>query len=255
MSQEKYDLVFSGELVPGFELAQVKSNVQALFRIDEAKTNVLFSGREIQLKKDLDADTANKYRVAMKKAGARVAVVLSSEAAKQAQAPASAPQSGSQNNAPPGLQKNNETAVNKWEPSAFDTELGAQPQKAAEARQVIDAPDFKIAAPGEDMLPEEYRLPLASVEVDTSDLSVAPQNGNLVHADELGHLPSLEIDIPDFDVAPAGSDVLKPEERRSVAPANVDVSALTLSEVGAQLAQPKKAPPPPPNVDHIKLER
>ena len=93
MNEERFDLVFSGELVAGFDVAQVKKNIQALFRIDDAKVLVLFSGKPIALRKGLDADAANKYRVAMKKAGARVDVVLSREPPPQAPSAKPAPNS------------------------------------------------------------------------------------------------------------------------------------------------------------------
>lgn len=246
MSQERFDLVFSGELVPGYELAQVKKNVQLLFRIDEAKTDVLFSGRAIALKKGLDAETANKYRVAIKKAGARVAVVQCGADTAKSQQPVPAAKAATAA-APIGAKAHSERGLT--------TELGAQPASAGVPRRAIEAPEFEIASVGEDMLPEEYRLPLATVDVDTSDLSVAPQEGNLVGEDEIARPKAASTVVPDLDIAPVGSDVLRLEERPKVRAVEVDVGRLTIAQVGERLAPLSKQAPPPPNVDHIKLEK
>lgn len=244
MSQEKFDLVFSGELVPGYELAQVKKNIQLLFRIDETKTDLLFSGRAIPLKKGLDAETANKYRVAIKKAGARVAVVQSEAAPTKLQSvPAEKP----------GVATAHAEAKEGGE-GGFTTELGAQPASPRPPRKEIEAPGFAVADVGEDILPSEYRLPLATVEVDTSGLSVAPQAGNLVGEDEIMRPRSAPKDVPDFDIAPVGSDVLTPEERPQVRAVEVNIAGLSVAQTGERLAPPSKQAPPPPNVDHIKLK-
>lgn len=244
MSEERFDLVFCGELVPGFELAQVKENIQALFRIDETKVNVLFSGKPVPLRKGLDADSANKYRVAMKKAGARVEVVLSREpspetASKPAPKPAPAP---------------NAVTKTKAESSGFTTALGAQPVVAPKARAPISAPDFGLAAAGSILLRPEERTEIEAETVDISHLSVAPQEGNLLTDAELERPPGIVVTIPELDVADVGSDLLLPEERQNQEPVVVDISRLSLGKPGERLAPPPPSPPPPPNVDHIKLK-
>lgn len=243
MDQEKYDLVFSGELVPGYELAQVKNNIQQLFRIDADKADVLFSGREIHLKKGLDAETANKYRVAIKKAGARVSLVQSPANTAAPQQPAAAPPAA----AKPRPSRSLDTA-------SFSTSLGAQSAPAREAQAAVQAPDYELAQPGADMLPREYHLPLAEVEVDISALSMAPQDGRLVKEEEIARPQPVEVNIPDVDVAPPGSDVLAPHERPRVEAQPIDTSAYSVAQAGERLAAPRKQAPAPPNVDHIKLE-
>jgi len=86
--QEIFDLVFKGELVKGAELGTVKSNIGKLFKMAPEKVEALFSGKAITLKKGLDFDAANRYRVAIKKAGARVDLV-EKKAPVQSAAPAS----------------------------------------------------------------------------------------------------------------------------------------------------------------------
>jgi hypothetical protein len=245
MNEEKFDLVFSGELVSGFDLTQVKKNIQALFRIDETKVEVLFSGKAIPLRKGLDADSANKYRVAMKKAGARVDVVLSRDpppaaAAKPAFQPASAAQPVAGNTAK--------------QASGFTTALGAQPVSAPTPRRPIQAPDFGIAAAGISLLRPEERIEVESVDVDVSHLSVVPQLGNLLTQGESERPPGIIVTIPELDLAEVGSDLLLPEERQNQEPVVVDISGLSLGKPGERLAPPSPRPPPAPNVDHIKLK-
>jgi hypothetical protein len=243
MSEERFDLIFSGELVTGFDLAQVKKNVQALFRIDEAKVNVLFSGKPIPLRKGLDADSANKYRVAMKKAGARVDVVISRDPAPAV---------------PPAQTKDASKAIQEAAPSAaagqFTTVLGAQPAAPRAAREPIKAPDFGVAPAGSVLLKPEERVEVEAREVDISHLSVAPQTGNLLSEEELERPPGIEITVPELDLAAVGSDLLLPEERETPVPVVVDISGLSLGKPGERLAPPSPPPPPPPNVDHIKLK-
>lgn len=239
MNEERFDLVFSGELVAGFELAQVKKNIQVLFRIDDAKVNALFSGKPIPLRKGLDADAANKYRVAMKKAGARVDVVLSRDPpAPTAQAAASPPAAGE-----PARQN-----------AAFTTALGAQPAAAPRPREPINAPNFGVVAAGGPLVRPEERVAVAAVRVDVSHLSVKPQQGNLLTAAELERPPGIAVTVPELDLADPGSDLLLPEERRSPDPVVVDISGLTLGAPGERLGPPSPKAPPPPKVDHIKLQ-
>lgn len=242
MNQEKFDLVFSGELVPGCELAQVKKNIQQLFRIDAAKVEVLFSGRDIPLKRGLDAETANKYRVAIKKAGARVSLVQSP---RDSGPP---PQSA----ASPAAAK--PLASSSPDKTSFSTSLGAQSAPARQEQIVVEAPQYELAQAGADMLPREYYLPLAEVEVDISGLSVAPQEGRLVQEEEIARPQPVTVTIPNIDVAPPGSDVLAPHERPRVQAKPIDTSAYSVAQAGERLAAPREKAPAPPNVDHIKLK-
>lgn len=250
METDKYDLIFTGELVPGKDLAEVKHNLRALFRIDETKVDLLFSGRDTVLKKGLDADAANKYRVAIKKAGARIQLVSSAPAAGVISTPAKASAPPEKASSLPLAEVSEESAPE----TSIATELGAQPTKPKEPRPSIQAPDLPLAEPGADLLRAEERVVPQPVQVDLSGLSVAPQDGNLVRNDELNRPEPVAIDVPDYDVAPPGSDVLKPEERAQQVSLDLDLSGLDLADPGSRLAPEKPPAPPSPNVDHIKLQ-
>lgn len=245
MNDERYDLMFSGELVPGFELAQVKTNLQQLFRLDEAKVNALFSGKAIALKKGVDAEAANKYRVAMKKAGARLDLVL-----VKAPVAAPAPQPAAASPPPAAEPQPAENAAT----SGFTTALGAQPEHQVTPRTPIEAPDFGLSAPGADLLASHEKTSEEPLNLDLSHLAVTPQQGDLLTEDERTILPGIAVTVPDLDVAAVGSDLLKPEERELVEPVEVDLSHLTVAQVGEHLGPVTPPAPPPPNVDHLTLK-
>ena len=66
----RYEISFSGELAPGAKLEQVEANLTRLFQADAQRIAVLFSGRRIVIKQDLDHASVEKYRQAMARAGA-----------------------------------------------------------------------------------------------------------------------------------------------------------------------------------------
>lgn len=72
MSQARFKIVFSGELMPDAQLDEVKANLARLFKSDNAKINSLFSGTPVALKRDLGEDEAEKYLAALQRAGAKV---------------------------------------------------------------------------------------------------------------------------------------------------------------------------------------
>ena len=60
-----YEIVFDGRLVEGAQLERVKANLGKLFQADESRLELLFSGRRLVLKNNLDEQTAEKYRAAL----------------------------------------------------------------------------------------------------------------------------------------------------------------------------------------------
>ena len=68
----RYEIAFSGQLVPGAQPELVKANMAKLFQADAQRIAQLFSGRRIVIKNNLDAAGAEKYRVTLERAGARV---------------------------------------------------------------------------------------------------------------------------------------------------------------------------------------
>ena len=70
MSEELYEVAFSGVILEGADIEQVKVKIGAMFKADAAKLAHLFSGKRVVIKKNIDQATANKYKAALTNAGA-----------------------------------------------------------------------------------------------------------------------------------------------------------------------------------------
>ncbi len=255
MDQERYDLVFSGELVAGFDLPQVKRNLQVLFRIDESKVEQLFSGKATILKKSLDLDAAAKYRTAMKKAGARLELTVSAESTPsenkatvvKTARPAPPGTVGKQSRGP---EVQGEQPLPKW-----SSEPGAQPPAPNAPRPVIQAPDFGIAAVGVNLLAPDERPRVSPVKIDLKDLVLVEQGGDLLRPEEKRALATPPVQTPEFYVMPLGSDMLDPSDMPIHQSPNLDLSMFELAPAGVRLSPlPKDAPKPPP-IDHLTLKK
>lgn len=72
MTDARYKIVFTGELMPDVAADSVKDNLARLFKSDRSKIEALFSGAAVALKRDLTEADADKYLAALQQAGARV---------------------------------------------------------------------------------------------------------------------------------------------------------------------------------------
>jgi hypothetical protein len=70
MSGMLYNVDFSGRIIPGWELEEVKSNLAKLLKADEETIYKLFSGKRIVIRKNIDHQTALKINNVFKDAGA-----------------------------------------------------------------------------------------------------------------------------------------------------------------------------------------
>ncbi|MDO9624203.1 MAG: DUF805 domain-containing protein [Pseudomonas sp.] len=70
MTQARFKIVFSGELMPDVALETAKDNLARLFKSDRSRINALFSGSTIAIKRDLQESEADQYLAALHRAGA-----------------------------------------------------------------------------------------------------------------------------------------------------------------------------------------
>ena len=70
MSEELYNLEFSGQIVPGWDIDEVKDNLAKLLKANEEKILKLFSGDRFLIKKNVDQQTVIKINNVLKDAGA-----------------------------------------------------------------------------------------------------------------------------------------------------------------------------------------
>ena len=70
MDNVMYKVVFEGDLMPGFEQADVQRKLAELFHIEIAMAGRLFIGKQREIKRGISYDQAKKYVRAMSKLGA-----------------------------------------------------------------------------------------------------------------------------------------------------------------------------------------
>ncbi|MEA3276864.1 MAG: hypothetical protein U9Q81_16570 [Pseudomonadota bacterium] len=87
MSHDRFDVLFAGELQAGEERDEVRRRLQSLFKLSDDAAIRLFSGRPVAIKREVDADTASRYRQTFLKAGALVHIVPTDAAAGPESAP------------------------------------------------------------------------------------------------------------------------------------------------------------------------
>lgn len=260
MTQDKYDLVFKGQLVKGVELAVAKNNIASLFKINGAKVDAMFSGKPLVLKRGLDADAANKYRVAIKKAGALVDLVLVREAKVSGKANFAVPDSDTPApdkamGAIPGTIPGTSPAPNPGATATPDSQAAPQRNPAADASATPESAGLSLAPLGAEMLPATARQPDPVRSVDTSALSLRAVGGDLLDAKERRSSASdAPVSVIDFGLAEVGAPVLRAEERKPVQAVDVDISGLAMDLSEGNLAPPQPAPPAAPDVSGLQLE-
>ena len=166
----RFEIAFSGQTVPGAQLDKVKANLARLFQADAQRIELLFSGRRMVIKNNLDAEAAEKYRSVIERAGAVVEVVDMDAQIEEIEL------------APPPPAEPVSAPV---QPAASDA--GAQGRLKVAPRDEymaafadVDAPDFGLAPVGADLQDEkpEARAP----RVDLSQFSVAPVGSDMGQA-------------------------------------------------------------------------
>lgn len=158
----RYEIAFSGQLVPGAGLETVKANLARLFQADAQRIAQLFSGRRIVIKNNLDAAAAEKYRSTLERAGALVEVVDMDMATEQME-PASPPAQPA-----PGAA----IRLGRLQVAPRDEYMAAFAE--------VDAPDFGIAPVGSDL--QDAKADPVAPAVDLSQFSLAPVGSDMGQA-------------------------------------------------------------------------
>jgi hypothetical protein len=95
MSDERFEIAFSGQIIEGSDRETVKKNIGQIFKADSARLELMFSGRRVLIKREADEATAAKYRTAFGKAGAVCEVRSLSKENSNETEPPEADESGS----------------------------------------------------------------------------------------------------------------------------------------------------------------
>jgi hypothetical protein len=227
---ERYRLVFRGEVLDGQHKAVVKQRLGAALKVEGERLDAMFTGKAVTIRKDTDTDTAARFQIAFKRAGARLRVLPLEPEPEVEPVPAATQRvvdDGAFKLAPPGARMS-QPAPPAPQPSVDLAHLTlAAPGTVLGVAHVVEAvnPDvsrFTLAAPGADLgVPA---LPLAEVEAPSWD--IAELGADLgPHAPTID--PPLELDGIDFELAPAGTPLLEADDA---------------------------TPPQPPDTSHLRLE-
>jgi hypothetical protein len=177
-----YEIVFSGQLVPGAQAQKVQANLGKLFQADAQRVALLFSGRRLVLKNNLDQAAAEKYRSTLERAGALAEVVqMPEEQAVEQQA--------------------------QTEVEVEEVELAPPPDEPSWTRKMAsptDHPRKGVAAGKKQVEPRDVYM-AAFVAVDAPDFSIAELGSDVQEPKAKALAPRL--DLSGLSLAPAGSDI------------------------------------------------
>lgn len=242
-----FDIVFRGDILPGQNIMQVKQRLAQLFKTDEAKINVLFSGAATPLKRNLDKTTADKYAAMLRKVGADVQVTAAGKvSAKKAPKRESRPTTVARSPSP------------IVKPQTLQERLAAQELERKEtvpAEPAEEPSKFTLAPVGSDVLKPEERSYIKPVEVDTSELSLRESGADLLDDNEKTAIETVQIDVSELMLDEVGADLLSDDEKSHFEELALDLTGIDLAPAGSDMGEIKKpAPPQPPDTSKIKLE-
>lgn len=217
-SSEMFEIVFRGDIQFGQNLADVKSRLQQLFKIDAAKVDALFTGKPVVLKRGLDKASAEKYQEVLTKAGALIELVSASSEKPLA----------------PSQKDPTEKS-----PTSVPAEKS---NTSVEASSVVGA-QWTLAPVGSLMMPASARLAPAVRQFNLSVYSLRPVGGLLVDKAESRQPEPEPLMIPDYKVADVGVNLIDAGEKMELPFLEIDVEDWGLSEPGTPLlAENEKAP-------------
>lgn len=241
MSVETFDIVFRGDIQFGQNLVDVKARLQQLFKIDAIKTDALFTGKPVVLKRGLDEATAEKYRDVLTKAGALIELVksrtldpLSAEAEKK---PEVKTESASASNS---------AVTGQWTLAPVGSLLAPSSARLAPVNRHFDLSVYTLRPAGGNLLDQSETPKQPSALLSVPEYKVAEVGSNLIETSEKNELPLLEIDVEDWGLSEVGAPLLADNERKPDLPSPVADVDFSLAPVGSLLEQIK------PNID-IKI--
>ena len=189
---EKYRLVFRGEILEGQHRAVVKRRLMELMKLSEAQTEKLFSGSSVTVKRDVDKKTAARYQTLFKQAGGQLRVLAQQTEETSAQVSASA--SGSAVAQPRFDAEASTTGM-----ATFTVQTAYFPPPA-EPPLEIEAPDFDIAEVGVNLLDEVDEETVIVPEVDFELAEVGVDILNVRPAAVVADVRDVDFDLAEVGV-------------------------------------------------------
>lgn len=235
MSEQRYDIFFAGECLPGHDASAVRAGLAKLFKADDATLDRLFAGKAQRIKRDADQTMAAKYEKAMAAIGAKAIVrAVVSEASTFVTAPASVV-------AGPAAAPN-------FAPASTQTSPSNKPSSANTASLEANAKDatntLSLADPGSEVLYDHERTQVHAENIPTDHMALA-EAGSRLTPESPAVVPSTQ--APDFEIAPEGTDIAA--QRHDVPPSVPNTENLSLTEEGTDFSDCARAPAAPPNLN------
>ncbi len=207
MPADRFDVVFRGKLIEDQDPARVRLKVGRLFKANDSQLQRLFSGKPVTIKQGVDMETASRYRLAFRQAGALVEIRASQKPPDSRATPPPA-ESGGFNLAPANTGSLEDYAA-KVEPAPLP-----------------DISDLSLAAAGSDHDQAPDATPPA---IDTDDLQLIQEQDWTLEDCQPLPLPEVELDISGLDLAALDdSSHILPEPPAAPLP---DISELSLEPV------------------------
>jgi hypothetical protein len=242
MTEQRFDLILTGELAPGFERKTVVKHLAAVFKRKPEQVDKLLTGKPNRIRKDISQADLQRFQQHFEKIGAVCTFVNSSVAPDQASASVTV--------------QPDEPETNIREPSSLQICPSGTMVLTANERQ-LETPtpanigDFRIAPSGTDLSEGQTRPPVASVDV--SHLSVAATGADL--SDKQSSAPATIPPLDHLSLAKPGEDLLLTKNTAVKVDLDALCGDLNLAGIGRLLSD--KVPLAQlniPDISHLKLE-
>ena len=257
MSDELFNVVFRGDIVPGQGLPDVKLRFAQVFRLEADKVDGYFSGKPIVLKKDCDRATAEKFKTVLHQAGALVDI-------KSANAPVPAPrpapikpQASAPSPSPAPVASSSAVEDEVWSLSSRGSDLlkpeerivPTPVQVSIEHIQLVKRNPFAMDAEE----PLEHERDMTPPQLDVSALQLAQVGSTLVDYQEF---QPRELDLSALSLDAVGAALVRADEQMPMMSVELDISDINLAPAGGDLGQLQEPPPPPaPATDHLTFDK
>jgi hypothetical protein len=241
MSDELFDIYFSGKVIDQDKLPEVKQKIGKLFNASETVLDKLFSGQPTKIKKAVDMDTAIKYRVKFREAGAIVDIRPSQSAAPP---PASTPAADAipQTNFTAAETQTAEPVGKPEQPPVEEPRVVEPPAATASSPQSIDA---SLAMPGS-IIDETPEPP--PVDYNTDQFGLGEANSGSLEEFAETVIPAPVPDISSLDIEETDAPL---DNSPQPQPLDVDTGSMAIDAFSGDLDQ--TPPPPPANIDTSNL--
>jgi hypothetical protein len=195
MVDERYQVIFSGRVLPGRDRAEVRQRLGQMFRIAGAQLERLFSGIPIAIKKDIDLDTATRVREAFKGAGALVELKKMGDRPAQAKAEAARP--AGPGAPPPAPQTPDAARSLELAPARTGDLLDCAPTEPP--TPLRDTGHLELAEPGAQVAPPTQEGAAAPLP-DTSGWELAQPGARM--SDDRQPRPGPQVDLSGLELSP-----------------------------------------------------